>query len=97
MTVTAVYAIATVAGLLGLVAWVLTRSIAVARGGGFDPEARFGTPGRRVVAAVVGFGLGGMSASFSPLQPSSVVAAAAAILGAAVAAWYAGWLGGAGT
>ena len=31
-----------------------------------DPEERLGTPGRRVVAGLVGFGLAGMSAEFSP-------------------------------
>ena len=97
MTVTAVYAVATVVGLLGLAGWVLTRSLAVARGSGFDPEERFGTRGRRALAAVVGFGLGGMSASFSPLEPSSLLVALAALVGAVAAAWYAGWVGSAST
>lgn len=87
------YAVATVLGLTGLTGWVLARTLATARGSGFDPELRYGRRGRRAVAAVTGFGLGGMSASYSPLSPGPLLGLVAAVLGAALAAWYAGWIG----
>ncbi len=74
---TALYAIATVFGVAGLVAWTLLRGLrpdgGVAR---FDPEARFGPSGRLVVAGVTGFGLAGMSSTFAGWStPLTVVAA----------------------
>ncbi len=83
----AVYAIATLLGLVALVAWILTASL----GGRLDPETRFGIGGRRVVAGVAGFGLAGMAAAYSPLDPPVLVEVVVAAGGAAVAVWYAGW------
>jgi hypothetical protein len=57
-----------------------------------DPERRFGIAGRRVVAALVGFGMAGMSAEFSPRDLSWPVALALALAGSAAAVWYAGWV-----
>ena len=48
-----------------------------------DPEERFGELGRTVIAAVLGFGLAGMSASFAGWSPGLAVVGAA---GGAVAA-----------
>ncbi len=90
MTVVAVYASATVVGLVALVGWILTAALAGARDAGFDPEERFGVGGRRVVAGVTAFGLGGMAAAFSPLDPAPLLEGAAAVVAAAGAVWYAG-------
>lgn len=88
-----VYAVVLSLGLVALIGWIFGRSFAVGTDRpGFDPEGRFGVPGRRVVAAAVGFGMGGMSAEFSPRDLSWPVALVAAAVGAAAAAWYAGWL-----
>lgn len=62
-----VYAICVVLGVVALVAWVFLglTSNSVAGKEMLDPEERFGEPGRMVVSGVLGFGLGGMSASFA--------------------------------
>jgi hypothetical protein len=65
--VTAVYAIVLVAGIIALLIWVARTAIADTVEGWekVDPEARFGRRGRTVVAAAMGFGLAGMSATFA--------------------------------
>lgn len=89
----AVYAWTLVLGLVGLIAWIFARSLAVNLGGRpWDPEQRLGVTGRRVVAGMVGFGMAGMSAEFSPLGIPTALAALLAVAGAAGAAWYAGWV-----
>ena len=64
-----VYAVSLVIGIIGL--------LVVIMGGAFaenvghperDPGVRFGTSGKAIVGALVGFGMGGMSAEFSPLD-----------------------------
>jgi hypothetical protein len=45
-----------------------------------------------VVAGLVGFGMAGMSAEFSPRDLSWPVCLVLAILGAAAAAWYSTWI-----
>ena len=64
-----VYAISLVIGIIGL--------LMVIMGGAFaenvgrperDPGVRIGTAGKAIVGALVGFGMGGMSAEFSPLD-----------------------------
>lgn len=90
-----VYAVVLVAGIVALIAWIFVRSYAVnTERTSFDPEHRLGKPGRRAVAAMVGFGMAGMSAEFSPLDISWPIAFVLALAGAGAAAWYAGWAGG---
>lgn len=80
---TAVYAIATFLGVVALVGWAVTRGLGDAdRSHRWDPEAAYGPRGRAVVAGTVGFGLGGMSATFS--GAASGLAVTAAIGGAVV-------------
>ncbi|HLT95348.1 MAG TPA: hypothetical protein VK070_01050 [Acidimicrobiia bacterium] len=89
-----VYAVVLVVGVFALIAWIVARAFAVnIDRDSIDPEQRFGIPGRRIVAAMVGFGMAGMSAEFSPLDISWPVASVLAVLGGAAAAWYAGWVG----
>jgi hypothetical protein len=86
-----IYAVVLVIGLITLVAWILAHSVfAGSPRVGLDPEERFGIPGRRVVAGLVGFSMAGLSAEFSPRDLSWPVALVLALVGAAVLAWYAG-------
>lgn len=88
-----VYAVVLVVGIVALLGWIMARAFAVnIDRPSLDPEARFGIPGRRVVAALVGFGMAGMSAEFSPRDLTWPVALVLAVAGAAAAAWYAGWV-----
>lgn len=88
------YALGLILGVLGLLVWVILRTLAVnvPSWASIDPENRFGVLGRRVVAALVGFGMAGMSSSFAPWPLPATIAAAVA--GGAASAWYAGWLTG---
>lgn len=87
-----VYAVILAAGVVLLVGWIFAAYLAgnVPSWKRSDPEDRFGIPGRRVVAGLVGFGLAGMSAEFSPFGLSWPIALALAIAGAGVMVWYAG-------
>lgn len=89
----AIYAVATVLGVIGLLAWI-TLGIAASAGGdstSLDPETRFGERGRVAVGGVLGFGLGGMSASFAGWNAG--LAVAAAVAGAAAAVLVGRYLG----
>ena len=86
-----VYAIVLVVGLVALVGWILAHSVySGSERERLDPEARFGIPGRRVVAGLIGFSMAGLSAEFSPRDISWPVALVLAVIGATVLAWYAG-------
>ncbi|HJR92842.1 MAG TPA: hypothetical protein VJ938_10410 [Acidimicrobiia bacterium] len=88
-----VYAVALVVGVVALLGWIMMRTLSAnIDRASIDPEQRLGLMGRRVVAALVGFGIGGMSAEFSPRDLSWPFALVLAILGAGAAAWYAGWV-----
>lgn len=89
----AVYAICTVLGVVAVLGWV-TLGIASSAWNGkkhLDPEDRFGELGRTVVSAVLGFGLGGMSASFAGWNIGLAVLGAAA--GAVIAVVVGRYLG----
>jgi hypothetical protein len=53
-----------------------------------DPGARIGQRGRLLAGAVLGFGIGGMSAEFSPLDISWPVALAIAMVAGSVGAFW---------
>ena len=89
----ALYAICTVLGVLALLGWI-TLGIASGAWEGkehLDPEERFGEAGRSAVAAVLGLGLGGMSASFAGWNTG--LALLGAIVGAVVAVVVGRYLG----
>lgn len=70
-----VYAIVLVLGIIGLLVYILGGTLAENLGkDNRGPDARFGLKGKLVVGAAVGFGMGGMSAEFSPLDFSWPVA-----------------------
>ena len=76
-----VYAIVLVVGLIALVGWILAHSVYSGSGRArLDPEERFGVPGRRVVAGLVGFSMAGLSAEFSPRDISWPVALVLAVI-----------------
>lgn len=87
-----IYAVSLVVGMLALVLWVMAKAFSenIERPS-FDPEHRLGLVGRRVVAAMVGLGMAGLSAEFSPREIPWPLALLLALAGAVAAAWYAGW------
>jgi len=89
-----VYAIVLASGVLLLVAWIFATYLGgtVAEWKRFDPEERLRKPGRRIVAGLVGFGLAGMSAEFSPFDLSWPIGLVLAVVGGSAMAWYAGWV-----
>lgn len=89
----AIYAIATVLGLIGIIAWVALGMVASAVPGkeALEPESRFGAVGRTTIAAVAGFGLGGMSASYA--GATTPVAIGGAVLGGVLTAFIGRYLG----
>ena len=78
---TAVYAIAIVVGLVGIIAWVVFGVVGTsgAAPSSLDPEQRFGSRGRGVLGSVTGFGMAGISATYAGWN--AVIAFAAAIVG----------------
>lgn len=80
-----VYAVVLVLGIVGLLVYILGGTLAENLGreeGG--PDARFGLDGKLAVGAAIGFGMGGMSAEFSPLDLSWPVALLIALVAAAL-------------
>lgn len=78
-----VYAIALVLGIIGLIGVLFGSALAENLGKPeLDPGERIGVKGKAALASLVGFGMGGMSAEFSPLdlswQTSLVLALVAA-------------------
>lgn len=89
-----IYAVILVVGIVALVTWIFMTVLAGnLQRPTVDPEARFGVPGRRLVAIAVGFGMAGMSAEYSPLDIGWPLALVLAVAGGGVAAWYAGRVG----
>ena len=89
-----VYAIVLAAGVVLLIAWIFATYLGsnVVDWKRFDPEERLGKPGRRVIAGLVGFGIAGMSAEFSPFDLSWPVGLVLAVVGASAMVIYAGWV-----
>lgn len=70
-----VYAVALAIGVLGLLAIILGSALAENLGRpDRDPGEALGFAGKSVIAALVGFGMGGLSAEFSPLDLSWPIA-----------------------
>ena len=90
---TAFYSIVLVVGVVALILWVVGVAAAamVDEWSGLDPEVRFGSTGRSVLAFVLGFGLGGISATFAGW--SAVLTVVAAGAGGVFLTAVANWLG----
>ncbi|MFZ0015258.1 MAG: hypothetical protein WAL25_14220 [Acidimicrobiia bacterium] len=81
-----VYAIVLVLGIIGLLFYILGGALSENLGRDEqDPGVRFGLRGKLVVGAAVGFGMGGMSAEFSPLDLTWPVALLIAVVAAMLA------------
>ena len=80
-------------GVIGILGWVTLGMIASSWTGKehLDPEIRFADRGRLAVSALVGFGLGGMSATFAGWNAG--FALVGALLGAVVAVFVTRYLG----
>lgn len=64
-----VYAVALALGIVGLIVIILGGAFAENLGRpDRDPGERFGLVGKTLIGGLVGFGMGGMSAEFSPLD-----------------------------
>ena len=85
----AVFGIALAVGFVGLLGWIAAVAVSESVDGwsGADPDARFGPNGRRVVAAIFGFGMAGLSAAYAGWPMA--VATGAALVGGGVAAFLA--------
>lgn len=84
-----VYAIVLVLGIIGLLVYILGGAFAENLGREEKgPDARFGLTGKLVVGAAVGFGMGGMSAEFSPLGLAWPVALVIALVAAGLSAFW---------
>jgi hypothetical protein len=84
-----VYAIVLVAGVIGLLVLILGGSLATSlRRPDRDPGETFGATAKMIVGGAVGFGMGGMSAEFSPLDLAWPMALVIAVVAAVVSmAW----------
>ena len=87
-----VYGVTLVVGVIALLVWVARVAIAATVDGwaDVDPDLRYGRRGRLVLAAVLGFGLAGMSTSYAgwPTGLAFVAAVGGALGLAAVAHRY---------
>lgn len=84
-----VYAVVLVIGIVGLLVVILGGAFAENIGReDTDPGERFGLTGKMTIGALVGFGMGGMSAEFSPLDLSWPVALVIAIVAALLATFW---------
>lgn len=82
-----VYAIALVVGVVGLLVVIFGSSLAENLGRrDLDPGSKLGKPGRSVIGGLVGFGMAGMSAEFSPLDLGWTASLLLALIGAAAGA-----------
>ena len=84
-----VFALALGLGFVAMLGWIAASAVAASVDGWekVDPDARFGLVGRRVVAAVLGFGMAGLSAAYAgqPMALATLAAVAGAALGGAIA------------
>lgn len=84
-----VYAVALTLGIVGLLVFILGGALAENVGREErDPGQRFGMRGKMTVGALVGFGMGGLSAEFSPIDLSWPIALAIAVAAAALSAYW---------
>ena len=74
------YGITVTIGASLVVVWMVAHALADGRA--WDPEVRFGAGARRVVVGLTGFGLGGLSAEFSPFDLTWPLALVLAVIAA---------------
>ncbi len=87
-----IFAITLILGIGALITWLILLALADSnpKMKRFDPDTRFGRPGRQVVGGLVAFGMAGMSASFSPRDLSTGLSIVLAIAAGLIGGWWAG-------
>lgn len=80
-----VYAISLAVGVLAMILWLFSATVAESTDRtNWDPTARWGLGGKTLIGALLGFGMGGLSAEFAPIDlmwPAALgIAAVAALL-----------------
>ena len=90
---TTLYSIVLAIGTVALILWIVGVAAAamVDAWASWDPDVRFGSTGRSVVAFVLGFGLAGMSSAFAGW--ATALTLVAAIVGGVMLVGVARWLG----
>ncbi len=84
-----VYAIALALGVLAMILWLFAATVAESNGRtGWDPATRWGLGGTTAVGALIGFGMGGLSAEFAPIDISWPVALAIAVVAALLSVYW---------
>lgn len=84
-----VYAVILVIGVIGLLFAIFGGALADnLNRPELDPGRRLGPSGKMLVGSLVGFGMGGLSAEFSPLDLSWPIALAVAVVAAALSAYW---------
>lgn len=83
----AIYAGCIVLGVIGILGWLTLGllSTSLRDKEHWEPEARFGSVGRLLIAGITGLGMAGMSASFGGWNTALSLVAALAGTGAAIA------------
>lgn len=84
-----VYAVTLVIGVIGLLTAIFGGALADNLGRPeLDVVRRLGSGGRTAAGSLVGFGMGGLSAEFSPLDLGWPIALAVALVAAALSAYW---------
>lgn len=87
-----VYSIVLALGVIGLLVQVMGGALAENLGHEErDPGVRFGLRGKQAVAAAIGFGMGGISAEFAPIDISWPLALLIAVVAAVLAVVWVGY------
>lgn len=85
-----VYAVVLVIGVVGLIVLIMGGALADNLGRpDLDPAERWGSWARPIVAAALGFGMGGMSAEFAPIDISWPLALLIAVVAAVASVGWA--------
>lgn len=83
------YALSLALGVLGLIVAIFGGALAENLGRpDLDPGARFGLASKLIVGALAGFGMGGMSAEFSPLDLGWELSLIIALVAAALSVYW---------
>ena len=90
---TTVFAVVLAIGVVFLVAWIVLVAVAnmVQGAARVDPDRWAGTPGRVIVAYLVGFGMAGMSAAYGGWADFAAIVGA--VVGGLALAGISVWLG----
>jgi hypothetical protein len=84
-----VYAVALTVGVVALVYWLFSGTLAENVGrAAWDPATRWGSRGMAAIGAVIGFGMGGLSAEFAPIELAWPIALVIAVVAALLSVYW---------